>query len=214
MIDAAQAVPMTSGEQRKEAGFVFTPVARGGRSLGDYDDDALMVRAQDGDKEAFEVLVGRHTDMVLAVSCRFLADPDAGRDVAQEVFLDLWLGRHRYSPAGKFRGYLATLTLNRCRDATRRRGAEQRRRNGLAAEGLPQGVDPAQAVSSQQSAQKLQGVLAELTAEDREILVMRYALEMQYDEIAEALGRPAGTLRSRVFHALRKMRAMLEEASS
>jgi len=205
---------MTSGEQRSDEGLGATPPSGAGRSLSNYEDDALMVRAQDGDKEAYEVLVARHSDMVLAVACRFLADPDAGRDVAQDVFLDLWLGRHRYSPAGKFKGYLATLTLNRCRDATRRSGSEQRRRTGLAGEGPPQSADPSEEVSKQQSAQRLHGVLAHLPADDREILVMRYGMEMQYDEISEATGRPAGTLRSRVFHALRKMRSLLEEASS
>jgi RNA polymerase sigma-70 factor (ECF subfamily) len=132
--------------------------------------------------------------------------------VAQEVFLDLWTGRHQYAPGGRFKGYLATLTLNRCRDATRRRGAEQRRRAGLAAEGFAPQRDACDSISRQESAKRLHAVLARLSAEDREILVMRFGMDLQYDDIAEAMGRPAGTLRSRVFHALRAMRSMLEEA--
>lgn len=214
MIQAVPSVPMSSGEERRDGGFGPVASSRGARRLADYDDDALMARIQDGDKEAFEALVSRHTDKVVAVSSRFLGDSDAGRDVAQEVFVDLWSGRHKYSPSGKFKGYLATLTLNRCRDATRRWGAEQRRRTGLAAEGAPRDPDPAELVSSRQSARQLHGALAKLAEDDREILVMRYGMDLQYDEIAVVLGKPSGTLRSRVFHALRKLRGMLTEEAS
>jgi RNA polymerase sigma-70 factor (ECF subfamily) len=172
-----------------------------------------MARAQDGDKEAFEVLVGRYSDLVVSITTRFLGDPDAGRDVAQEVFLDLWLSRLRYRPEGRFRRYLTTLALNRCRDATRRVGSEQRRRDGLAAQGEPRKKDPSDRAVEKQSSRMLQAALAGIEQADREILVMRYGLDMAYDEIAEELGRPAGTLRSRVFHSLRKLRKLLEGES-
>lgn len=214
MIQAAPGGPMTSGEHQSRGVVIEAPGARGGRSLAGYDDETLMARVRDGDKEAFEVLVGRHSDLVLSLSSRFLADPEAGRDVAQEVFLDLWSGRDRYEPKGKFKGFLATLTLNRCRDATRRRGSELRRRVGLAAEGHEPRPDPADETSRHQSARMLLDALGALEAEDREILVMRYGMDLPYDEISGVLGRPAGTLRSRVFHALRKMRSVLEEGRS
>jgi RNA polymerase sigma-70 factor, ECF subfamily len=151
--------------------------------------------------------------LVLAVSTRFLADPDAGRDVAQDVFLELWISRHRYQPDGRFKGYLTTLVLNRCRDATRRRGSEQRRREGLAAQGRPPSDDPSSAAMKDQSSQQLHQALNDLGDEDRQILVMRYGMELSYDDIATETGRPAGTLRSRVFHALRKLRKQLEGVS-
>lgn len=214
MIQAAQSVAMRSGDQQQGAAKEHVTTKEStGRNLSTYDDDALMVRAQGGDKEAFEILVSRYMEMVLAISSRFLANPDAGRDVAQDVFLDLWLSRQRYTPGGKFKGYLSTLALNRCRDATRRRGAEQRRRTGLAAEGLSPQTDASDQAVKKQSAKMLETVLANLSDEDREILVMRYTMDLQYDEMAEATGRPAGTLRSRVFHALRKLRGMLEGES-
>lgn len=203
--------PMTSSE-RQSAPAVMTATS-GERRLSSYDDDALMVRAQDGDKEAYEVLIGRYTDLVLAVATRFLADPDAGRDVAQDVFLELWLSRSRYVPEGRFKGYLTTLVLNRCRDATRRRGSEQRRRDGLAAQGQPPTDDPSDSVMKDQSSQQLNQALGHLGDEDRQILVMRYGMELGYDDIAKETGRPAGTLRSRVFHALRKLRKQLEGVS-
>lgn len=210
MIQVAPVEPMTSGEQQNTA---LSATSNDGRRLESYEDDALMARAQDGDKEAYEVLVGRYTELVLAISTRFLGDPDLGRDVAQEVFIDLWVSRARYRPEGRFRRYLTTLALNRCRDATRRSGAEQRRREGLAAQGDPPRSDPADRAVEKQSSQMLQAALARLEPADREILVMRYGLELAYDEIAEETGRPAGTLRSRVFHSLRKLRKLLEGES-
>jgi len=187
--------------------------APAGRSLTAYDDDALMVRSQGRDREAFEVLVSRHSELVIAIACRFLADREAGRDVAQDVFTELWVKRDRYVPGGKFKGYLSTLVLNRCRDATRRRGAENRRRRGLTLEGFERPADPAEQASKKQSAVLLESKLGELPDEDRELLVMRYGLDLPYDEISAMTGRPTGTLRSRVFHSLRKLRALLEGAS-
>ena len=212
MIQVASVGPMTSSENQDEA--APHPASGGTRGLlSSYDDDALMVRAQDGDKEAYEVIVQRHMDVVLAVATRFLANPDSGRDVAQEVFLELWLSRHKYAPEGKFRGYLTTLVLNRCRDATRRLGSEKRRREGLAAQGLAHSDDPAEIAIKGQSSQSLNRALEQLDTADREILVMRYGMDLAYDDIARETGRPAGTLRSRVFHALRKLRKTLEGES-
>lgn len=211
MIQVASVESMASSEQHN--GQALTPTGAGGRLLSNYDDDALMSRAQDGDKEAYEALVDRHMDFVVAVSTRFLADVETGRDVAQDVFLELWLSRHRYLPEGRFKGYLTTLVLNRCRDATRRRGSEQRRRDGLAAQGTAPTSDPAERAIQGQSSVRLNRALSQLDNADREILVMRYGMDLAYDEIAQETGRPAGTLRSRVFHALRKLRKLLEGES-
>lgn len=210
MVQVAPVELMTSGEQHKAA---LAATSSGGRHLAGYDDDALMVKAQDGDREAFEVLVGRYTELVIAIATRFLGAPDTGWDVAQEVFLDLWLSRGRYRPEGRFRRYLSTLALNRCRDATRRVGSEQRRRDGLATQVKPVVKDPADKAVLQQSSLKLQAALAEIEPSDREILVMRYGMEMPYEDIAQETGRPTGTLRSRVFHSLRKLRKLLEGES-
>ena len=202
---------MTSSEQRN--GQALMTQRGSGRALTDYDDDALLVRAQDGDKESYEVLVNRYMDFVVSVSTRFLGDVETGRDVAQDVFLELWLSRHRYVPESRFKGYLTTLVLNRCRDATRRRGSEQRRRDGLAAQGKLAPPDAADKVIQDQTANRLHQALSQLDAADREILVMRYGMDLAYDVIAQETGRPAGTLRSRVFHALRKLRGVLEGES-
>lgn len=212
MIQVAAVGPMTSSEHHKRP--ALTTSGGGARILSSYDDDALMARAQDGDKEAYEALVDRYSELVLGVATRFLAHRDAGRDVAQEVFLELWVSRHKYSPEGRFKSYLTTLVLNRCRDATRRRGSEQRRRDGLAGQPVtPPTPDPAEKAINDQSSEQLHQALASLDGEDRELLMMRYGLELGYEEISKETGRPAGTLRSRVFHSLRKLRAMLEGES-
>jgi RNA polymerase sigma-70 factor (ECF subfamily) len=183
------------------------------KQLSDYDDEALMLRAQQDDKEAFETLVRRYLSLVQTLATRILGHGDAGRDAAQEVFLDLWLHRERYRNEGRFRSYLTTLVLNRCRDATRRAGAEQRRRDGLAREKKPPPPDPTDGIHHQQSSQQLQQALEQLEAPDRELLVMRYGMELGYEEIATQTGRPTGTLRSRVFHVLKKLRRHLEGES-
>lgn len=178
--------------------------------LRDLDDDALMSRAQDGDKEAFEVLARRYMRLVVVSASRCLADEDAGRDVAQDVFLRLWAGRRRYQARGQFKSFLTTLVLNRCRDVGRRRGLRQQRDASAAGE-PPTARDPAEHAMLRQSTRRLDHALAELDASDRELLVMRFGLELSCEDIARDTGRPAGTLRSRIFHTLRKLRTLLEE---
>jgi len=181
--------------------------------LARLDDDALMLRARDGDREAYEVLVRRYTRVVIFGAARYLTDLETGRDVAQEVFLELWKCRDRYQPRGKFRGYLATLVFNRCRDVARRRGTERRLRAKIADDENKGAKDPSQWFALKQSYHQLHASLAKLDDLDREILAMRFGMELPYEEIASETGKPAGTLRSRVFHALRKLRSAMERMS-
>ena len=172
--------------------------APGGASaiLAAYDDDALMARAQDGDKEAFEALVSRHMDHAAAVAARFLADQAVCRAAAQEAFLQLWTARGQYRRGGGFRWFLTTLVLDRCRAA---RAAAS---NG--ASGPPAGDD---------ASARMQAALTRLAPADREVLVMRYGMDLAYRDIANETGRPASALRSQVFGSLCRLRSLLEGAS-
>lgn len=148
---------------------------RGPRGLAEYDDDGLLARVRDGDKEAFEALVTRHSGAVLGAATRVLGDPVAARRAAEGAFVDLWEGR---AEGGTLRPRLAALTLRRCR--------------GLS--GAARGSRPG-------------GALAGLPLEDREILVMRYGLDLGHEQMAELLGRPSEALRSRAYEALTRLRA-------
>jgi RNA polymerase sigma-70 factor (ECF subfamily) len=166
--------------------------------LAGYDDDALMARAQDGDKEAFEALVSRHMERAAAIATRFLADRARGLAAAQEAFLQLWTARGQYRRGGSFAWFLTTLVLDRCRAA---RAAESRGHGAC----RPAAGDDASA--------RMQAALTRLSPGDREVLVMRFGMDLAYQDIANETGRPPSALRSQVFDSLCRLRGLLEGAS-
>lgn len=159
---------------------------RGPRRLASFDDEGLLARARLGDKEAFEVFVGRHADEVLALSTRLLGDGGLGRRVAREVFLELWVRLGSTDRAGGLRAELARLALEKSREQVRRSGGGA----------TPGRLHP----------------LERLAEDDRQVLALRFGMHLPYDEIATVLGRPSGTIRARAFQALRTLRSAIEEA--
>ncbi len=97
----------------------------------DLEDDDLMLLCRQDRHDAFEVLVQRHEALAFGLATRFLGDRSLGRDVAQDVFLSIWAERERYRPRGRFRSYLVSVTLNRCRHLARQRGSHKRKVSGL-----------------------------------------------------------------------------------
>lgn len=166
--------------------------------LAGYDDDALMARARDGDKEAFETLVSRHMDRATAVATRFLADKAEGRAAAQEAFVQLWAARGQYRRSGSFTWFLTTLVLDRCRAA---RAAE------------PRGHGASRPARGGDASSRMEAALTRLAPADREVLVMRFGMDLAYQDIANETGRPASALRSQVFDSLCRLRGLLEGAS-
>jgi len=164
--------------------------------LAGYDDDALMARAQDGDKEAYEVIVSRHMETATALATRFLASPGAGRDAARDAFIELWVARtgYRCDGNGNFRSHLATLVVDVCRT----RGLQ----SGASAGG-----------SQGETDNEMERALAQLDHGDRELLMMRYGMDLAYQELASKTGRPTDAVRSRVFESLRKLKHILEGES-
>jgi DNA-directed RNA polymerase specialized sigma24 family protein len=83
------------------------------------DDQALMRLVCAGERRALEAVAQRHLHEVVSFCARFLSDAAAGEEVAQEVFIGLWEQRARYDERQKFREYLYTLAINRCRNRDR-----------------------------------------------------------------------------------------------
>src|SRR5262245_31318215 len=92
----------------------------------DRSDAELMLLASAGSEEAFEALVRRHLAQVQRFATRYLGDPMAGAEVAQEALLKVWHTRREFRPVRPFSVYLFTLVRNQCRN--RLRDSERRRR--------------------------------------------------------------------------------------
>jgi RNA polymerase sigma factor (sigma-70 family) len=83
-------------------------------------DETLALSAQQGDRHAFETLIGRHKDVLYRLVRRYLGNPDDAYDLLQDTFISVWENLQRYDPKRSFLAWARTIALNKCRDFSRR----------------------------------------------------------------------------------------------
>jgi RNA polymerase sigma-70 factor (ECF subfamily) len=178
------------------------------------DDDALMALAAADHRSAFEVLAGRHLAVLAAFCAKFLGSPRAGEEVAQDVLVEAWTRRRGYRPAGRFRVLLLAMARTRCLNRLR----DDRRRHARApalaeapveSEAAAARADQLEDLLERERERQVRAALLELPTSLREAVLLRFDHGLDYAEIARVVGRPEGTVRSRVFHALKRLRGAL-----
>ena len=185
-------------------------------------DEDLMVRYQRGEVRAFEVLLGRHRKSVFNFILRYVGDKETAEDLLQETFMRVIKGAEAYKRQAKFTTWLYTIARNLCVDQTRRR--KHRRHASLDApigseadSGTLLDVIPSNVMASDRKTvnkalyARLQGAIATLGEEQREVFLMREFLDMPFKQIAEVVGVPENTVKSRMRYALEKLRLDLDE---
>lgn len=195
-----------------EDNVIAFPSERPAAGIADRDDDALMRLASAGTKTAFATLVGRHSARLTGFCIKMTSDRRAGEDVAQETWLQVWSSRKRYEPSGKFESFLYTIARNRCRNAlrsVRRRGRVQSDVE-LDTEAYS-ADDPSHldAILDNERRERVHQAMAKLAPKFREALLLRYSQDLDYAQIATIVGRSESTVRSRVHHGIKKLRATL-----
>jgi RNA polymerase sigma-70 factor (ECF subfamily) len=178
-------------------------------SLQACSDDALMGLAQAGRREAFAVLVERHAARLANLCARLLQDGALGVELAQDTWLKVWSERAQYRPQGRFEVWLATLARNGCRNQLRSHGARRRREQQVEPELAAPGE--VEQLLAHERDRRVQRALARLPEPMREALLLRFAHELRYEQMEQALGVSESTLRSRVFHGLKRLRHLLEQ---
>jgi len=186
--------------------------------LGTDDPDAELVsRWQAGDASAFEALVRRHERRVFRLLLRMLGTREEAEDAAQEAFLSLHRHGHRFRGEARFSTFIyrvaANAALNRRRSLGRARAREKelalRQAAGTDLPASPR--DPEGSASGAQLQARIQDALLELP-DDLRMAVVLYDIEGQsYKEIAQALGIPEGTVKSRIHRARNALRGLLRE---
>jgi RNA polymerase sigma-70 factor (ECF subfamily) len=166
----------------------------------DTPDEELVRRYLDGDTGAFGILVRRHESRVYNVALRVLGDPDDAHDAAQDAFLTLVRKLSQFRGDAAFTTWLHRITLNACYDILRKRRRQPMLRtvrdpDDLMPDLMPPVADHAEAtVGSIDVARALQ----EIPEEYRVVLVLADVQDLPYDEIAQVLDVPLGTVKSRV----------------
>jgi RNA polymerase sigma-70 factor, ECF subfamily len=168
----------------------------------------LVARCLGGSSAAFEPLVRRHEGPALVVARSLLGDPDEAADVVQDAFVRAYRTMGRLRPGSAFGPWFRAILRNLCLDRLR---SPVRRGQSLDERVIDARVwsEPiaARAAEKGELAAAVQAALARLSAEHREVLVLKEMEGLGYQEIAAALGVPKGTVGSRLFHA----RAALQE---
>ena len=169
-------------------------------------DRDLVEQAQQGDREAFGVLVQTRADRLFAIGQRILRDVERAEDAMQQALVIAWRELPRLRDPDRFDAWLNRLLVNACYAEARRRrdwGANVRL---LRLDG-PQVEDGTREVADRD---ELERGFRRLPPEQRAILVLHHYLGLSLIEIAETLAVPTGTARSRLHYAHRAMRAALE----
>ena len=168
-------------------------------------DSSLVSRCLRGDEAAWEDLVRIHTRKVYALCYRFTGSGSEAQDLTQEVFLRVFRTVKTFRSAeGSFATWLARVTRNLLIDHYRR--TRQERVTDSIEEQLPMieeagataSVRPDHAVAGREASEILQATLQKLSPDLREAVILRDLQEMEYREIAEVLGIPEGTVKSRI----------------
>jgi RNA polymerase sigma-70 factor, ECF subfamily len=177
--------------------------------IAQQDEPALVARALASDRAAFGTLVERYAATARRVARAVLGDPDDADDAAQDGMLSALLKLEQYDPRRPFGPWLLRIVANAATDRRRRRTV--RRVEPLDAGLVAGGTRPDSATERRALAQGLRAALAELP-ERRRIAVVLFDVEgYSHAEIATVLGIPEGTVRSEVFHARRRLRALLAD---
>jgi RNA polymerase sigma-70 factor (ECF subfamily) len=193
-------------------------------SSSEEEDTRLMCRARDGDVEAFALLVGRHRASVEGFLHRLCGDRGKAEDGAQEVLLRLWLARHRYQPRARFTTFLYQVAQNYWLNELRKARArpvevgwcEEPEPDGFGDRAALPRLPPAPAATEPHShlflryrQWRIREAIARLPEMHRLVFVLGHLEGRRIAEMAEILGIPEGTVKSRMHTAVRLLRGWL-----
>ncbi len=182
------------------------------RALESLSDEALLAIIATPDGElALAELYDRYGKIAYGLAYRVLRDSALAEDAVQEAFITVWRTAGTYiRERGKPRTWLLTLVHRRAVDLVRR---EQRRRMPAAAEEPAPATPAAEDEATLRDRRRaVQAALTQLPADQREALELAYYGGLTQTELAEQLGVPLGTIKSRMFAGLRRLRDLLREA--
>lgn len=165
-----------------------------------------MERVQAGDEAAFAAVMARHRPAIYHFLYALFHDPGRAEDGAQETFLRLWLARERYRPAATLRAYLYAIARNYFRNRLR----DEPQHEELAAETAgPLPPMPEDEIVARYRLWRIRRAVASLPAHYREVFVFAQIEGLSYPEVAAILAIPVGTVKSRMYTALRLLRERL-----
>jgi RNA polymerase sigma-70 factor (ECF subfamily) len=178
--------------------------------LRDASDAALVVSIGRYHEDALAEVYRRHAGAVFALARRLLADKALAEEIVQEVFLRLWNDPDRFDPdRGSLRSYLLAQCHGRSVDLIRAESSRRRREERELTLAAESGYDLEHEVWDLAVADRVRATLQGLPEGEREAILLAYFGGHTYREVADLLGTPEGTVKSRIRSGLRRMRGEL-----
>ncbi len=184
------------------------------RGSGALSDAELVARLAGGDRSAFGALYDRYSRPAYSLAKRICVDPELAEDVVQEAFLALWRAPSRFdSSRGGFGTWLMTVVHHRAVDTVRRENTQRRRTVPLTDELSERSGSPArgsdhEALAGVVSAE-VREALTRLPEDQRQVIALAYLGGYTQTEVATLTGVPLGTVKSRTFAAIRRLRGSM-----
>jgi RNA polymerase sigma-70 factor (ECF subfamily) len=166
--------------------------------------------------EEFEAIFHRYKNIVFKIAYLTLGDVQEAEDVMQEVFIKVYRARDSFRPEkGQFNSWLHRITINQSISRRRRKSLPSFSLERLREEGLdlPEASPqlPEEFLMKQEESKRIQEAMSFLDRKHRAILALRYFDDLSYNEIAQVLGIPLGTVKSRINTAIKALRRELVE---
>jgi RNA polymerase sigma factor (sigma-70 family) len=179
-------------------------------------DRDLLRRIGRADEEAFRELFRRYSPNAMALARRVVRQPFIAEEIVQEAFLAAWRNAEGYKEGrGSVRSWLMTMVHHRAVDAVRREESQRRRAEDAQAGDVLAVEDPADAVVAQlglpEERRAVRAALGDLPAEQRQVIELMYFDGLSQSKVAERLGLPLGTVKSRTLLGMRRLRSALIE---
>jgi len=169
----------------------------------------LVILAQQGDRNAFGELVRRHYQGVIRVVYSMCGDSALAEDATQEAFLRAWLNLPAFRPSAPLRNWLYRIAINAALDVLRKKPEESLEENQVTMI-TDQGQSPETALLEKERVLLVRQAMKNLPEASRSVLVLREYGELSYQEIAQVLDVPVGTVMSRLNYARNKLRELLK----
>jgi RNA polymerase sigma factor (sigma-70 family) len=165
----------------------------------------LVARAQTGDREAFEEIAASVVRRLYGTATLIIRDPDAASDAVQETLISVWQDLPSLRDPNAFDGWLNRILVRSCYKAIR-----GRRRSRIEVPVMEVDVPVGSDEHRVDALDRIERAFRRLTTEHRTVLVLHHRLGLQMDEVAETIGIPVGTAKSRLHRAAAALRAALE----
>jgi RNA polymerase sigma-70 factor (ECF subfamily) len=178
-------------------------------------DEELVVAFQSGDIPAFDQLVRRWDRKIQGVIYRLVGNHDEARDLSQEAFLKAYRALGTFKQEARFSSWLYQIAINATRDRLRRR----RRRTDLSLDDVEEkgevslrdsGPSALDLIESNDLSRAVAAAMAALSAEQREVVILKEYEGLTFPEIAETLDVPLSTVKTRLYRGLGQLRVRLE----